>query len=123
MDEIISKQLKKCKVANVPNFDAETTTLRISKYEELSSQILPGHYYLVELEDYILHPPEGFSLHQNWNNNIVPQSKYYKCECLQVMGKMIKIEGSGYDWELQEDLHTSWNGWVPTKSVRIIKEL
>ena len=124
MNSIILKQLKKCKVASVPDFDENTTHLVIPKQdEEVSQQFIPSHFYLVELENYILHPPEGFSLHQNWNNNIIPQAKYYKCHCLQIMGKMVKIEGAGYDWDNQQDLATAWCGWVPAKAIKIIKEL
>ena len=39
------------------------------------------------------------------------------------MGKMVKIEGVGFDFENQVDLNTSWCGWVPMKSIKIIKEL
>ena len=76
MNSIILKQLKRCKVASVPDFDENTTHLVIPKQsEEISQQLIPSHFYLVELENYILYPPEGFSLHQNWNNNIIPQAK------------------------------------------------
>lgn len=124
MNNIISKQLKKCKVAQVPEFDENTTHLVIPKLSEISNKnFVVSHYYVIELEDYIIHPPENFTLHQNWNGNVIPTSKYYKCECLSVMGKMVKIEGVGFDFENQIDLNTSWCGWVPMKSIKIIKEL
>ena len=124
MNPIIDKQLKKCKVAIIPEYNESTKTLhipRIIDLPELSYTI--GHYYIIELENYIIHPPENFSLHQNWNNNNIPKSKYYKCECLQLMGKMIKINGVGFDWDNQLDLNDLWTGWLPMKSVKILKEI
>mgnify|MGYP007025926929 CR=1 FL=1 len=53
MNNIISKQLKKCKVAQVPEFDENTTHLVIPKLSEISNKnFVVSHYYVIELEDY-----------------------------------------------------------------------
>ena len=81
------------------------------------------HYYLIELEDYVINPPDGFSLHINWNGGIIPRHKYYKCQCVKVMGKMIKILGVAFDYENKLDLEEYWDGWLPLKSIRILREI
>lgn len=128
MNKYIWDQLQKVTVADLPPYDQNTTKLVIPKKEGLPTQgepssFIPGHFYIVELEDYIVHPPENFSLHQNWNNNVVPQVRGYRCYCVQLMGKMVKIDGVGYDWKSHTELNTAWSGWVPLKSIKIIQEV
>ena len=112
------------KVADLPNFDDDTTYIKVLKKEAAPEiSIYLNHYYLIELEDYILNPPEGFSLHENWNNNIVPKHKYYKCQCIKIMGKMIKILGVAFDYENKLDLEDYWDGWLPLKSIKVLREI
>ena len=82
-----------------------------------------GKCYLIELENYIINPPETFTLHINWNNNIIPKDKYMKVEIVGIMGKMVKVNGVGYDFVNKLDLNTMWEGWLPRKAITIIKEL
>ena len=127
MNKYIYDQLQKVAIADLPPYDQTTTHMVIPKKDveqiEGLATFIPGHFYIVELEDYIIHPPENFSLHQNWNNNIVPQVKSYRCCCVQLMGKMVKIDGVGYDWKSHTELNTAWSGWVPLKSIKIIQEV
>lgn len=123
MNEIIKEQLKLLKVAEIPEFDDNTTEIAIPKQEAKEYNINVGKYYLIELENYIINPPETFTLHINWNNNIVPKDKYMKVEIVGIMGKMIKVNGVGYDFVNKIDLNTMWEGWLPRKAITIIKEL
>lgn len=124
MNELIYKQLKKCRVARLPPFDMQTTTLRIPKSVAANSlSILPEHYYIIKLKEQILHSPSYQVINQNWNGGSVPQSSYYKCEVLTLMGNMLRFEGIGYDWDTQQDLNDSWGGWVPFDAVEVMKEL
>lgn len=124
MNPIIRKQLENCRVANVPNFTEETTVLRIPKGSDMTvSPYQVGKYYILELADYIINPPPDFTLASNWNKGSVPTHKYYKCEILQTMGKMVKIIGSGYDIKTNLDANTVWEGWVPQKGIKLIQEL
>ena len=123
MNEIIKEQLKLLKVAELPEFDDNTTEITIPKQEAKEYNINVGKCYLIGLENYIINPPETFTLHINWNNNIIPKDKYMKVEIVGIMGKMIKVNGVGYDFVNKLDLNTMWEGWLPRKAITIIKEL
>lgn len=119
MDKIIKEQLNKCKVANIPFFDDSTTEILIQKGGKaiIKDDLILNHYYRIEVEDYIVKPYEGFTLHDNWNNGIAPKDKIMNCEITQIMGKMIKVEAVGVD------TNDRWSGWLPRKSIHIIEEI
>ena len=74
-----------------------------------------GHFYIIKVEDYIVHPYEGFTLHDNWNNGVIPTDNEMQIEVVQVMGKMMKINALGiHDKKM-------WSGWIPKKSAKIIQ--
>ena len=124
MNELVKKQLKKCRTASLPPYNDSTTQMLIPKLSDMNgSSLIPGHYYIIELSDYLINPPQDFVLHDNWNNGIVPKCKYFKCECVRIMGKMMKIEGVGYDKDTDTDLNISWGGWLPINGVKVIGEL
>ncbi len=124
MNPIIEKQLKRCKVANIPPYTEDTLEFKITKKVVQNNQTcIPNHYYDVELSDYVLDPPPDCSLHINWNKNVLPKSKIYRCEVLQVMGKMVKINGIGLDPITQMDNNDSWMGWLPLEEIKVLKEL
>lgn len=118
MNKFIKDQLSKVRYASVPEFNDSTTELLIPKGEvKPEAEFVVNNYYLVEFEDYILYPFEGFTLHENWNNGKAPVDKRMNIEVLQIMGKMIKIHGVG------ETTHNMWEGWIPKKSMKILKTL
>lgn len=124
MNPIIEKQLKKCTIANIPPYDEKSLKLIITKKTTQNNQLcIPGHYYDIELSNYILNPPSECNLHVNWNKNIKPNSKIYRCEVLQIMGKMVKINGVGIDPTTQMDNNDSWMGWLPLDEIKVLKEL
>lgn len=124
MNNLVKEQLKLCRKAQIPEFDDNTTKLIIPKGKRLEIQdVVVGNYYLIEVENYIINPFDGFDLHIKWNHNIVPKDKYMKCEILQVMGKMIKINSLGYNYLEDKDTNNVWEGWLPRKSFKIIKVL
>lgn len=123
MNPIVAQQLRLAKIADIPEWSDSTTELLVTKKSVV--EILPqeGHYYLIELADYLINPPEGFTLHSNWNNNDIPTHKYMKCQCAKLMGKMVKILGVGFDYENRVDLEEYWDGWLPLKSIKILREI
>lgn len=124
MNPLIRKELLNCRVANIPEFDENTTEILIQKGTNLRASEYQLHKcYLVELEDYILNPPPDFTLSVNWNKGTVPPSKFMKCEIAQVMGKMIRIIGCGYDISTNTDMNKVWEGWVPQKGMKLIQQL
>ena len=109
MNPIIKAQLSNCRVAQIPDFDDSTSNLLIPKGSTVTVSPYQVHkYYLVELADYIINPPPDFTLAANWNKGSVPQHKYYKAEIEEVMGKMVRIMGTGYDMNNMIDLTTVW---------------
>lgn len=124
MHPIIKQQLMKVKAVDLPAWDDSTTNIIINKKEDatpISMQV--NHYYVIQLKEYLLNPPQGFDLHVNWNNNVIPKSLFYKCQCLQLMGKMVKIFGVGFDYDNRRDLDDEWVGWLPLKSITVIREI
>lgn len=117
MNKFILKQLNKIKQVDLPQYDESTTVLFIPKSSTTLNNIIVGNVYKVQLEDYILHPYDGFTLHENWNNNILPTDNIMNVEITESLGKMIKINGIG--------VHDNkvWAGWLPKSSMKIIERL
>ena len=114
MNRFIKEQLNKCKVAEVPVFDENTTTINILRknIQTSTAELRTGQEFDVEVEDYIIHPYPGFTLHDNWNKGIIPTDKQMRITVLQEMGKMIRIKGTGINDKKE------WEGWLPKKSCK-----
>lgn len=124
MNKIIEDQLKKLKLCKVPPYTPETLELFIPKQELNKKTIFDvNSWYIIQLEHYIINPPPDFNLHSNWNKGIVPKYEFMKAQVLQCMGKMLKIKGVGYDITNNLDTSYIWEGWLPSKSVKIIEKL
>ena len=124
ISEVVKQQLRQCKIADIPAIDDNTYQYHIPrKSDSTGVMVKEGGCYLIELADYILHPYDGFDLHKNWNNNIVPSCKHYKCECIKLMGKFMKINGVGYDYDHNIDLSIVWSGWLPLDGIKILGEV
>ena len=124
IDPIIKSRLNRCKVAVIPYFDDNTDELIIEKGDQITEDsVKQGDYFLIELEDYLIKPSDNFNFHVNWNKNIIPKDKFMKCEVTHLMGKMIRIVGVGYNPNTKTDLMTSWEGWLPKKSVKFLTRL
>lgn len=122
MNPLIKNQLNLCRIAQIPEFDDDTTYMVIPKGKRLELKDLRvGDYCLIEVEDYIINPPPTFDLHINWNHNIIPKDKYMNCEVVQIMGKMVKINAVGFDYLYNQPTNNVWEGWLPRKSFKIIK--
>lgn len=120
MNEIIKNQLKDIEYL-ISDLDDNKYEYFIPKQHTLDIQL--GNYYLIELEDYIIHPSPSFNLHCNWNNNNVPKYKYMKCCIDQIMGKMVKLTGVAYDMDNKIDIPYSWSGWIPIKSMKLLERI
>lgn len=46
-----------------------------------------------------------------------------KCSVINFMGKMINIDAVGYNPDTDMDTGKMWSGWLPIKSITIIKEI
>lgn len=124
MNEFILNQLKKCTRCEIPPYDENTLTLEIPKNslkKELSFSV--NNCYLIEIADYVLNPPPGFSLAQNWNKGTNPPSKYMNVCCIQLLGKMVNVEGVSFNIESNSPGNSTWEGWLPLTAVKILKEI
>ena len=123
INPLIKEQLDKITKIELPNFDDERI-ISIKKTGSYSdSYFNVGDCYLICVEDYILNPPNGFTLHSNWNSNKIPKHKFMKIDVLQTMGKMVRVNSIGYDFKNHIDTGDMWEGWLPKKSITIVEKL
>ena len=123
MNPLIKKQLEAIKKVTLPHYDEDTLSIFIPKQTDLKIDLQINKCYLIELEDYIIKPFKDFTLHDNWNNGIPPKHKYLKCEVEKIMGKMVKVNSIGYDYVNNVDTNDLWDGWLPQKGFKILKEI
>ena len=116
MNKFIKEQLLKCKVANIPEFDENTVEIFIEKNDNKLTSIdfKQGFEFDIEVEDYIIHPYQGFTLHDNWNKGIIPTDKQMHILVTNDMGKMMCVKAIGLND------NKAWGGWLPKKSCKII---
>jgi hypothetical protein len=123
MNTLIKKQLESVRKVDLPPYDENTLTLFIPRQVHKTIDIELNKCYLIELEDYIVNPFKDFTLHDNWNSGIPPKHKYLKCEIEKIMGKMVKINSIGFDHINNVDTEDLWEGWLPRKGFKILKEV
>lgn len=124
MNKFIRAELEKCKYANIPSFDDDTTVLKIPRTQPGSAVTLrPGKYYLIEIADYVFNPSEGLTLSANWNGGSNPPCKYMNVEVVHIEGRMYKVNGTGFDPHTNQVLLTSWTGWLPGQAIKVIEEV
>lgn len=124
MNNVIKKQLQNLKKCQLPQYSEDTLEIFIPKNsikKELGLEV--NHCYQIEIADYVLNPPPEFSLAQNWNNNTIPPYKYMNVCIIQLMGKMIKVDGIGFDIDNQMPLSCAWSGWLPRESIKVRYEI
>lgn len=121
MNKIVEDQLAKVQIAELPYYDETTLHMIIPKKSKID--FVEGKCYLIQLEDYLVKPFEGFTLHDNWNKGIPPKHHFLKAEVSQIMGKMIKVNSIGFDYDNKIDTTDLWEGWLPRKGIKIIQML
>lgn len=121
MNKFIKEELHKCGIP-FNDSDIEIIIPKIHSSDNIDLQL--NHCYLIKLENYILYPPSNFTLQDNWNKGIIPKSEYINCCVTQIMGKMVKIDGCGYN-NLEDKPKTDSyiDLWLPRKGFKIIKEI
>ena len=124
MNKYVKAELQKVKVANLPPYDDSTVTMTIPKHAGVDGDDLKrDKCYLLQVEEYVINPPDGYTLHDNWNGGVKPKSQYMKAEVCQLMGKMVKVNSVGYDYHNRKDTNDIWEGWLPRSAIKIIGEL
>lgn len=124
MSKFAREQLRKCSVAEVPEFKDNETHIVIPKLGKMDLTMRQGCKYLVELAQYIVNPPDGFTLADNWNKGITPKEKYLIVEIIGSAGKMLKTNATGFDYANNRVTDSKYNDlWLPSKGVRALKQL
>ena len=122
MNKFIEEELNKCKTAKVEQISDTEFLISQKTVEEIGFQL--NNYYIIELENYIINPPDTYTLSSNWNNGVIPKSKHIKAMVTQILGKMIKIDGCGFDVDANSDLNDVYLGlWLPQGGIKILKKL
>lgn len=121
MNKHIKEQLNQVKLANIPNFDDNTTHIFIKK--QTTIKIEEDSCYLIKLNSTITNPSLTSTLSSNWNNGSVPNHSYYKVDIQKIMSHMIKVVGVAYDYDNNRDLTDMWCGWLPIDEIEIISKL
>lgn len=127
MNPVVKRELEKVRIP-LPEYDDDTTLIKILRKsvesETRTYPIVVGKCYLIQIADYVLNEPPNFTLSANWNKGIVPRSRYLKVQITSVMGKMIQIDGSGFDVINQVDTSDAYIGlWLPLASIGVVEEL
>ena len=116
MNKILLQQIDKIKSLITESTEDQTDFI-ISKRLQTSeaSDFIIGNLYKIKVESYIVTPYEGFNLHDNWNHGIPPSEQILNVEVKEIMGKMIRVVGSG------DTTKAFWEGWLPKKSITILE--
>lgn len=119
MNTFVKEQLMKVQYP-IPSWDDSTTSMVIPKrgstvvQPTIQQDLVIGRTYHIKIENYILNPPDGFTLAANWNGGTNPPEQLMKGEVIQLMGKMIRFNLVG-DLTGQE-----WEGWLPRKGFSVL---
>lgn len=125
MNQVIIDQLRKVKVANLPQWDEDDLHLIIPKKEGYinKTDFVENQEYIIQLEKYLIEPFEGFTLHDNWNKGTHPNHLFLKAKVVKIMGKMINFSTIAYDFKTKQIINEAWDGWLPRKGIKIIESL
>lgn len=121
INKLIQKELKKVVVANISNYNEDKNQIIIPRFNQVLMK--ENEYYLIKLDDELLNPNSSSTLATNWNQGRVPTSKYMKIDVMRVMGKMVNINGLGYDYINKQDKNEVWSGWLPITQITVIEKI
>jgi len=110
MRETIKKQLEAVVYADLSNFDEKTNTYYIPKYSKPKYEV--KGCYLIKVANEIVNNPDSV-IATNWNHGTAPSCQYLKIYVSKTMGRMVYVDGVGYDYTTKTDLNYMWSGWLP----------
>lgn len=131
MQKFIKEQLSSCKLAKVPEFDDNTTTMiipRIGSEETLSEEAVEekkappinlevGKRYIFEVDDSLVHDSIWYKeIHNKWNSGLGPKEPVIGAKVVEIKGRMIKVESV-------DRYNYTWNGWLPYGNIKIVCEV
>lgn len=108
-------------MADLSHYDEVKHTYNIPKFNEFKYEV--DKCYLIHLDKSLLINDPNSLLISNWNKGSVPPSEYMKVDVSKILGKMIYINGLGYNPDTNEDYDDVWSGWLPTSLIEMISLL
>ena len=120
MQPLIKKQLERCQVADLSNYNKEKHQFIIPKYNQV--RVVSGASYLFKLDKSLLTPNPDDVFHINWNRGLIPVSEYLFAEVDKINGKVIYVDGIGFNPETETTTSVAWSGWLPLDKVEVVKK-
>ena len=121
MHRLVKEQLRNVKIADLGEWDDNTSHFLIRKYVPATLTI--GHRYIIRLTDSVL-SGKGMPDGSDWNGGSIPNSRFYSCTVVRTVGRMADIVGCPCraDGAACPSL-PEWSGWIPEDGTDIIREL
>jgi hypothetical protein len=120
MRELIKQQLQNCSYANLSNYDPNTQTFLIPKYQKPHFAL--GNMYLVQLSGVLVNNTTSV-LAANYNNGTAPMYPFLKIFVSKSLGKMIYVDSLGFDPQTRQDINVLWSGWLPVDELTLISQV
>lgn len=117
-NKIIEEQLSKVQFADLSDYNPLDNSYRIPKINRIKLDV--NSCYLIRLKDCLLRRDTSQVLSSNWNKGTVPPCKCMKVDVCRTMGKLVNVNGIGYDEAEKKDLDVVWSGWLPMQDIEIL---
>lgn len=122
MNKLIKSQLEKVSRLKLPKLTDDVVFISIKKTDlRLPPRFEVDKYFVIQLDPDLLSIDS--TLASQWNGKSVPPSNYMLIIVLQILGRMIKVEGVAYNPVTGENEKEPWTGWLPVSQVKIELEL
>lgn len=121
MNKLIKKELEKVSVADLSHHDESNREFFIPRFKQIMLKV--DSCYLIKLDKSLLVDNEMSTLSSNWNKGTLPPCEYLKVDISKVMGKMVRVNSVGYDFNNKKDLSVTWSGWLPLPSIEVLSEI
>lgn len=122
MNKFLIEELKKCVAADVL-INEESGIAIIKKSSRMYSGFKSGIDYILKLDDSLLERT-GSTLETNWNNDVVPKSKYVIGSLVESNSTLFCFNARGFNLERASMLDDFYERlWLPKNKFCAIGEL
>ena len=121
MNPLIRQQFQKVVRLKVPPITESTTDVVFLKNDVIEPiEFQVDKYFVVSLDTALLYDTVTAT---RWNRGGFPPSEFMLVIVLNIVGKMVQVEGVAYDPLTGTNTKTPWVGWLPINQVKIEMEL
>lgn len=123
MNRIIKAQLKKCVVADIPDFTDDQEVIYIKKHTVGDFSVQKLHSYLIQVKPGTVcqHNPLD---DMDFGANTALNSEYYYICVYEITNKYIKVDATGVDINTDKaNGEIKFGVWIPCESLKIIREV